>query len=347
MARRGAETRARLVDAALEASVVASFSRFGYAARRKAFCWASPASETSGAGRVAVVTGASSGIGLACASALVAAGWQVVAVSRDPARNAAAVARLEAARPAGAAGAVSGRPADLADLAAVRALGAALVAELGRVDLLVHNAGVLNRSFHRTDQGFEATFALHVLGPFLLTALLLGPLRVAAGLTGEARVLTVSSGGMYAARLDLDRLERASPATYRGAGAYALAKRAQVELGVEWARRLGGTAVVPATMHPGWVATSALAGGLPVAARLLAPLLRPPEEGADTLVWLASVAPGAIRPGGFYLDRRRRTTARLPGTASSAGARAAAFERVASLVGVEVPGVPPTGGAGP
>jgi NAD(P)-dependent dehydrogenase (short-subunit alcohol dehydrogenase family) len=281
-----------LADQALELSIVGSFSRLGAITRRRLFAWAGPAPADRGGPRpLAVVTGASSGIGRATAEALVSCGWRVAIVSRDPARHAVAVDSLQTlARVAGGRGApaaVEGFVADLGDLVGVRKL-AGRIADLGPLAALVHNAGVLNREFHRGEQGFEATFAVSVLGPTLLSALLLEPLRAGARPGGSARLVTVSSGGMYPARLDIGRLEHEGPTRYRPIRTYSLTRRAQVELGVEWARRLAGTGVIAVTMHPGWVATAGLDHGLPAFARVMRPALRTPAEGADTVVWLVT-----------------------------------------------------------
>lgn len=339
MTRRLEAASVSAVDALLEASVVGSFCRFGYLLRRRMFAWEEVA-PGSGVGRVAVVTGASSGIGFAVAAELMDLGWRVVVVSRDRERNADALSRLRmrsgGAVPGGGPSAVEGHVADLADLGEVRRLASEL-SSVGNVHALIHGAGVLNRSFHRTDQGYEATFALGVLGPTLLTTLLLEQLRAAARDTGSARVVTISSGGMYPSRLDIDRLVHVRPSSFRPLVACSLTKRAQVELCLEWARRLELSAVVPVTMHPGWVATPALLGGLPGFARLARPILRTPDQGADTVVWLAGELASRLTPGSFYLDRRERAVYVLPRTRTDAVDRSAALDDVARLVDAPIP----------
>jgi dehydrogenase/reductase SDR family member 12 len=166
--------------------------------------------------------------------------------------------------------------------------------------------------------GFELTVATHVLGPFRLTWDLAPHLHRA----GRSTIVTVSSGGMYTERFDLDRLEM-DPAHYDGVRAYARAKRAQVVLAHEWSRRWSARGVTSYAMHPGWVDTPGLASGLP-SFTLLGPLLRRPEEGADTAVWLATGAArspgtpnGAARKSvedGFWHDRRLRGEYYLPWT---------------------------------
>ena len=143
----------------------------------------------------------------------------------------------------------------------------------------------------------------------------------AAATGADATIVTVSSGGMYSQPFDLDRLEM-TPEAYRGTTAYARAKRAQVVLSHEWARRWGADGVASYASHPGWVDTPGLASGLPAFARL-GPLLRTPAEGADTVVWLAAGAqgPAAARRAteGFFHDRHRRSEHHLPWTARGAG----------------------------
>ncbi len=149
-----------------------------------------------------------------------------------------------------------------------------------------------------------------VVGPFAL----IGGLRPLLERTGGARVISVTSGGMYTQALPLDDLGYASGA-FSGPRAYARAKRAQTALVREWARRLAaaGSDVTINAMHPGWADTPGLADTLPGFYRFMGPLLRTPAEGADTIVWLASDAAAAgRRPGGCSStgDRGRSTASR-------------------------------------
>jgi NAD(P)-dependent dehydrogenase (short-subunit alcohol dehydrogenase family) len=149
----------------------------------------------------------------------------------------------------------------------------------------------------------------------LLTSLLFPRLRATSG----SRVITVSSGGMYVRRLDVDSLTP-DPASFNGVAAYARTKRAQVVLTEEWSRRTHGSGVAFHATHPGWVDTPGLRASLPGFTRLMRPLLRSPREGADTIVWLASNLAGARESGEFWHDRRARSTVRLPCTATPEGA---------------------------
>lgn len=204
----------------------------------------------------------------------------------------------------------------MGDLEAVRRLAGRLDADLPRLDVVIHNAGALTAERRTSQQGFEQTVASQVYGPFLLTSLLLPALRR----TGRARVVTVSSGGMYAANLEVERLEM-DEGEYRGAEQYARAKRAQVTLNEMWAEREPGPDAGGVTfhaMHPGWADTPGVESSLPVFRTVVGPLLRTPEQGADTMVWLAADDGEPMRSdGGFWLDRRRRSIHRLPTTRRS------------------------------
>lgn len=300
---------ARAVDAGLELSVAGSFSAVGCRVRRRLDGWRPP---PPCPGRTVLVTGASSGIGRATAVGLGRLGADLWLVGRDLERTAQAAG---AARRAGAPRAEVVL-ADLADPDQVEALAARVGA--GPLHGLVHAAGALSPTWRAGPDGTELTVATGLLGPFRLTWRLAGALRAAA----PAVVVTVSSGGMYSQRMDTGGLESAADG-YRGARAYARVKRAQVVLARAWAHRLGPE-VASVAMHPGWVDTPGLATGLPSFTHL-GPLLRRPEEGADTVVWLVARglerAPGR-RLDGFWHDRRRRSEHRVPWTRPADGQRA-------------------------
>jgi dehydrogenase/reductase SDR family protein 12 len=293
---------AHVADLLLEASVVGSFSKLGILARRRLWSWPDP---PDAAGRAMVVTGASSGIGRSVAVNLARLGADLILLGRDE-------ERLETTRRAAmatrGAGHVETAVLDLVDPVAVTAFAATLNRSRSRLDGLVHCAGAMFADFRTAPDGTELTLATHVVAPFRLSRLLLPLLRRA-----PSAIVTVSSGGMYTQPFDLSRLELADD-EYRGVTAYARAKRAQVVLAHEWARRWGGEGVASYAMHPGWVDTPGLVTGLPTFARL-GPLLRTTDQGADTAVWL--VAHGAADggdAGGIWLDRQRRSDAYLPTT---------------------------------
>lgn len=316
---------ARLADAALEATVVPSFSRWGPALRSRLFGWTDPAPDAL-AGRVAVVTGATSGIGAALADGLVDAGAEVHVLGRDPAKVAATADRLGHRRPGAVA---AGHVVDLGDQDAVAAVAEELGRRLERVDVLAHVAGALVHERHLGTNGVELTNQVHVVSPFLLTTELLPALSRAGG-----RVLTMSSGGMYTQRLDVDELF-STEGDFDGTDAYARAKRAQVELNEQWAARLPHLGVGFHALHPGWVATPGLDAGLPGFARVMRPLLRDVDQGADTALWLAT-SPEVEAPGGrFWLDRRPRHTVALPWTRTPAGEADRAWAAVRDRAGVD------------
>jgi dehydrogenase/reductase SDR family protein 12 len=178
--------------------------------------------------------------------------------------------------------------------------------------VLVNNAGVLPPERTLSDDGIELTFATNVVGPFLLTELLLPMLKDSA----PARVINVSSGGMYSQKLRPGDLQM-EHGDFDSTTAYARTKRAEVILTEELAKRLEGSGVVVHSMHPGWADTPGVRSSLPRFYGLMKPLLRTAEQGADTIVWLGAAAEPAQSSGGFWHDRRRRPTHLLPWTHES------------------------------
>lgn len=299
---------AKVIDRVLEASVVGSFSKIGYQARSRLGHWAEPGPLP---GASVIVTGATSGLGFETAVQLARLGASVTFVARDPDR--ARAARESIAERSGR-GDVSFLLADMADLESVRRAAADYLGRHDTLDVLIHNAGALNRHYDQAPGGTELTVATQVLGPFLLTGLLLPILRrPRPKRDGPARVLTVSSGGMYSKRFDLDRLE-AGPDGFDGVAAYARAKRAQIVLNREWASRVDPHQVVFHAMHPGWADTPGIRSSLPGFFRITRHILRTPQQGVDTLVWLARAPEAAQSSGQFWLDREPRSEYKLPWT---------------------------------
>jgi dehydrogenase/reductase SDR family protein 12 len=305
-----ARAMARAVDPALEATIVASFSRVGYLARRRVYGWDEPATGSM-TGRVAVVTGATGGLGEVIGTALAQLGATVWLLGRNRVRTALLAERMRADTPDAD---LRVAVADLARLADVHAVAETLLAGTDSLDVLVHNAGVLMSGYEQTVDGLETTSQVQLVAPFLLTSLLFPRLRATPG----SRVVTVSSGGMYAQRLNVDALTP-DPASFNGMAAYARTKRAQVVITQEWAGRSRESGVSFHVTHPGWVDTPGLSAALPRFTRLMRPLLRSPKEGADTVIWLASDPAGAQDSGEFWHDRRPRSTVRLPWTATPEG----------------------------
>ena len=324
-------TAARIVDAAIEAPIVTSFTRLGYAARRRLDGWR-PLDDYDMTGRVVLLTGATSGLGRAAALQLARCGATLVLVGRNAERNAEAATAIADATSNPS---ISHVAADMGDYEQVRALAERVLADHDRLDVLIHNAGALSATREIAPDGTEATVASQVVGPFLLTSLLLDRLAESA----PSRVITMSSGGMYSARLQIAGLQMDAD-RYGGAEQYARAKRAQVVLNEMWADRVGHRGITFHSMHPGWASTPGVDASLPRFAALMGPTLRTPEQGADTLVWLAADDAALDSNGDFWLDRRPRSTHRVPGTRGSdtPERRERLWDWVAETAGVQVPG---------
>mgnify|MGYP001814917924 FL=1 len=280
----------------------AGFTRFGYACRERGWNGVDDSME----GRTMVVTGATSGLGLSAARSLAGLGARVVLVGRNPEK--AEVARQDVVAASGNDN-IAVQLADLGVMAEVRALAARLLKSEPAIHVLINNAAVLPDKRELTAEGLEQTFATDLLSPYLLTEFLLPRLRDSA----PARIVNVLSGGMYLSGLEADDLEY-EKGEFDGSRAYARAKRALMVLTEQWAEELVGSGVVVNAMHPGWADTPGVANSLPGFHGLMKPLLRSPEQGADTIVWLAAAPEAAQASGGFYLDREPHITTVLPGT---------------------------------
>ncbi len=317
------------VDGALELTIVGSFSKVGYAVRRRLYGWTEP---VPGAldGRTVLITGPTSGLGRAAAEGLAALGARVILVSRSERKL--IVLRDSLAAVHGA----DRFPifvADMRSLTSVRAAVARILDTEPALDVLIDNAGAIYPERTVGPDGIESTLATLVVGPFALEAGLLPLLRASA----DARVIAVTSGGQYAQSLDLDDLGSAT-GSFSGARAYARAKRAQVTLIREWHRRLSTEGVRFLAMHPGWADTPGLSASLPGFSGLMGPALRSPEEGIDTLIWLATAAMDEIGPGGeLFLDRRPRPFDRAPVTRLSSDDRRRLWELIVGLSGAADP----------
>jgi NAD(P)-dependent dehydrogenase (short-subunit alcohol dehydrogenase family) len=244
-------------------------------------------------GKICVITGATSGIGLASAEALAATGARLVLVGRDREKGNAALARVRQVRADCEASALY---ADLSRLDAVRALAAELAA-LPRIDILINNAGAVFNRRAETEDGLERTFAVNHMGYYLLTRLLQPVLAASA----PARVVVVASGAHRRARLDFDDLQMAHG--FDGRTAYSRSKLCNILFTRELARRLAGTGVTANCLHPGFVATrfgdntdGLFRMVLSLAKRLIAIA---PARGAETVVYLAT-SPDVASVSGLY-----------------------------------------------
>lgn len=313
-----------LIDSALEITVVPSFSSIGPLVRRRLYEWTQPPPRSL-EGRTALVTGPTSGLGLASTRQLARLGARVVLAGRSPERL--AELRDELVREAG-----EDRFAivvvDMSSLESIRAAVRAVLATESRLDLLIDNAGAIYDARGETGDGIERTLAVLAVGPFLLTSGLLPLLRESV----DARVIGVTSGGMYTQSVDFDDLQWETR-PFSGPRAYAQAKRIQTALMREWARRNVGSSISFNAMHPGWANTPGMAASLPAFYRLMGPIIRTVDEGIDTITWLAT-SPTIKPPGGrLYLDRRPRPFDRLPQTRLNAAQRRELWSVVSELAG--------------
>jgi NAD(P)-dependent dehydrogenase (short-subunit alcohol dehydrogenase family) len=208
--------------------------------------------------------------------------------------------------------------AEMGDLPSVGRAAREIATRFAQVFAIVHNAGALLNSREVSPQGIEQTVASHVLGPHLLTTVLLPNLIATQG-----RVVTVSSGGMYSAELpniDGKRTIEMRPDIYNGSKQYAIAKRAQVTLNEIWATK--ERSVHFDAMHPGWADTPGVQDSIPAFRRITKPILRSAQQGADTIEWLAAVQLIPGPSGAFWSDREVRSIHKLPMTRRSDTAQA-------------------------
>ncbi|WP_336968657.1 SDR family NAD(P)-dependent oxidoreductase [Sphingobium aromaticiconvertens] len=261
--------------------------------------------------KVAILTGTSAGIGKAAARALLAQGWRVIGVGRDPARCAAAKAELRTVPGAD----FTMMRADLSLLSET----ARVAEEIGRmtpvIDALLNNAGGVYAERIMTPEGHEATFASNHLAPFLLTQKLMPQLKAAAALaepgaeSRNVRVVAVSSTGHeQSTGINWDDLTFADG--FVGGSAYCHAKLANILFARELARRVAGDGILSHAMHPGVVDSNFAShcdGPMQAYMESIKDRSMTPEAAADTLVWLATAREAGQSSGGYYHQRQTLT----------------------------------------
>lgn len=299
---------------------VVGFTNLGYLVHSRRF---DPPKSNMG-GKVVVVTGATAGLGLETVRSLAALDARVYMVGRNQSKLDALTGSVD--------GDVVGVRADLSLLRDVRDLAEGLLGSESRIDVLINNVGVLYRRRTVTAENIEASLATNLAGHFLLTNLLIPRLVESA----PARIINVTSGGMYSERIQPADLQFEKQ-PYSGATAYARTKRGQIILTEMWADRLRSLGVDVNATHPGWARTAGVADSLPVFNRVMQPLLRTPQQGADTMVWLASEEDLAGSSGGLWFDRVTVPTHLVEKTRESAQDRSELWDRLVDLTDSDVP----------
>ncbi len=298
------------------------FTRLGYSVSRRHW---KPLSAYL-VGRRALVTGATSGIGLAAAQALAGMGASVTLVARDEQKARAIVRamRKETGNPK-----IAVEICDMSVMADVHQLADRLIAAGEPIDILVNNAGALFNPRQQTAEGLEKSFALLLLAPYILTERIQPLLAASSG----ARVVNVSSGGMYSQKIQVDDLQSVN-GSYSGSVAYARAKRGLMILTEVWADKWQESGIAVNAMHPGWADTPGVETSLPGFYRMTRSLLRSAREGADTAVWLAAATEAGQVTGKLWLDREQHPSHLFKWTRETASERSRLLQELQGLLAV-------------
>ncbi len=253
--------------------------------------------------QVAVVTGASAGIGLSTARMLAERGWRVICTGRDAGRCAEAEAEIRAAAPGARIDFLRG---DFTEMKEVRRIAGEIAALTSRLDVLINNAGGVRDKLYVTSENIEATLAANHLAPFLLTRELMPLLRKTAGIApqGNVRVIAVSSSGHAACPgMNWDDLDMFG--NFTTGGAYCQAKLANILFTRELARRAGASGIIAQCMHPGRIKSNFASHGDQAMQHYMENAQTAlPDEPARTLVWLATAPEAGRNPGRYFHDMR-------------------------------------------
>ncbi|MBF0289488.1 MAG: SDR family NAD(P)-dependent oxidoreductase [SAR324 cluster bacterium] len=287
-----------VMDDVLNKTVLFGYDRIGYAIRKK--LWNDTETQVPMNDKVCVITGANSGLGKAASLHLARLGASVYLVCRNPESGEAARQEIMD---------LSGNTqvflelVDMSEPQQIKAFAERFDPMENRLDILINNAGVLLNTRNENSEGIEKTFATNTLGYFLMTNWMLPYLQKSKA----ARIINVSSGGMYPAAVQLEDPQYLKR-PYNGVNAYAESKRAEVILSEIWAHDLKENNIMVSAMHPGWADTRGVQNSLPTFHKITQTILRTPEQGADTIIWLA-VNPHLTKQdsGKFWFDRKPRS----------------------------------------
>jgi NAD(P)-dependent dehydrogenase (short-subunit alcohol dehydrogenase family) len=248
-------------------------------------------------GRICLITGANSGIGLATSHALAKMGAVVVLVCRDRQRG--EKARFEIIQASGSKN-IELMLCDLSSQQEIRALASTFKVSHDRLHVLINNAGLVPKTRQLTLDGLEMQFAVNHLAPFLLTNLLLEKLEAGA----PSRIVNVSSGMYKTASLDFDNLQ--GEKTYKAMKFYAMTKLLNTYFTYELARRLEGTGVTVNCLGPGFTATGLGRDFSPFSRFVMKTFANKKEEGAETVIYLAT-SPDVEKTTGKYFEKMKET----------------------------------------
>lgn len=254
-------------------------------------------------GKTVLITGANSGIGKVAANTLAGMGATVVLACRRPDAAEAAMAEIRQQHPDASLAFVQ---IDLASLASVRRAAAEVMAKHPTLDVLINNAGLANMKRELSVDGFEMTFAVNHLGPFLFTNLLLPALRAAKG-----RVITVASGAHVVGKMHWDNLQ--FERGYFVLRSYAQSKLANILFTKALAERVAADGIHANCLHPGAVSTNIWPERNWLErtfSKVLRLFLISPEQGARTSIWLASGDVGGKANGSYFENCREKTPSR-------------------------------------
>jgi NAD(P)-dependent dehydrogenase (short-subunit alcohol dehydrogenase family) len=254
--------------------------------------------------KIIVITGANTGIGFAAACALAREGARIMLVCRAPDKGEAALAAVGRIAPS----APSLFIADFALQSSIRALSRKLHEHLPRIDVLINNAGAAFARRELTADGIERTFAVNHLAPFLLTHLVLDLIRAAP----RGRIVNLTAGIPVSRSSFLDNLQ--GEKHYSQFNAYRSSKIGNILFTYELARRLRGTGITVNCVHPGPVRTEftqKAGGALRFMSRILRPIMKNPEAGARTPVYLAIDPEVAAVTGGYFVNCKQKKSAQM------------------------------------